>query len=405
MPSGAVPAPDDPDLADRAGDWRSVYVHIPFCEQVCPYCDFAVAADQDHLADRYGKALLAEIESVADWGPLEAVNFGGGTPSRMPVMWLEEILALLDARFGLRPGAEVSLEANPEDWTARKAEQLATIGFNRVSVGAQSFDPKVLSYLGRRHCADDIVRSVANARQAGFRSVNLDLIMGSPPETSASWSTTLERALDCHPDHLSTYSLTVEPGTALWRWVRDGAPAPDPDRQAECWEEADRVCRQAGLVRYEVSNAARPGHPCRYNLSVWGQGRYLGFGASAHSFRGNRRWENVRDLRRYLEAVRTGRPVARRMQPITGADAERERLLLGIRRRAGVKPGPLGEALWRSPAGRRLRQAGVIALRDRRLRVTRPLLTDEVSRAILGVSSECAVPADTVNEAEPSLVL
>ncbi len=399
-PSQAIPSPDDADLADRAGGWRSVYVHLPFCEQVCPYCDFAVAAGQDHLADRYGRALITEIESATAWGPLQAVNFGGGTPSRMPAVWLGRILGCLTSRFGLRPGAEVSLEANPEDWTAEKAAQLAEIGFNRVSLGAQSFDPGVLSYLGRRHSADDIVRSVTAARQAGFRSVNLDLIMGSAPETAASWSTTLGRALSCQPDHLSTYALTVEPGTVLWQEVRAGAAAPDPDRQAACWEEADRACAEAGLVRYEVSNAARPGHPCRYNLSVWGQGRYLGFGNGAHSFRGNRRWENIRDLRRYLEAVGRGESPGRRFQEISGWAAESERLLLGIRRRAGVRPGRLGRALWRSSAGRRLRQAGVIGWRDGRLRVDRPLLTDEVSRAILVISYDHGAEADAGTKAE-----
>lgn len=383
LAGGTLPSPDDPGLADRAAKWRSVYVHIPFCEQICPYCDFAVAAGQDHLADRYGRALVTEMESAPTWGPLEAANFGGGTPSRMPVSWLRTILELLEDRFGIRPGAEVSLEANPEDWTEEKAEQLSEIGFNRVSLGAQSFDPVVLTYLGRRHQAEDIVRSVASARQAGFSSVNLDLIMGSPPETAASWSTTLERALALEPDHLSTYALTVEPGTPLWQQVRQGASSPDPDRQAACWEEAHRACQRAGLVRYEVSNAARPGHPCRYNLSVWGQGQYLGFGNGAHSFLNSRRWENVRDLRRYLETVERGDSPARRVQEVTGTAAEAERLLLGIRRRAGVRPGGLGMTLWNSPAGSRLREAGVISLQRGRLRVDRPLLTDEASRAIL----------------------
>lgn len=403
--SHAIPSPDDAGLADRAAKRRSVYVHIPFCEQVCPYCDFAVAVNRDHLAARYAKALIAEIESASVWGPLAAVNFGGGTPSRMPTVLLREILDHVSSRFGLRQGAEVSLEANPEDWTAEKAEALVEAGFNRVSLGAQSFDPQVLSYLGRRHAPRDAVRSVSDARRAGFRSVNLDLIMGSPPETAASWSATLERALACDPDHLSTYALTVEPGTVLWKRLRAGAPPPDPDRQADCWDEADRVCAQAGLVRYEVSNAARPGHPCRYNLSVWGQGRYLGFGNGAHSFRGDRRWENVRDLGRYLETVEGGESPARRFHTVTGREAETERLLLGLRRRAGVTPGRLGTALWNSEEGGRLRRAGLIGLRDGRLRVERPLLTDEVSRAILSISRNGGERTNAFRQARGSLVL
>ena len=384
-PAEAFSSPDDPRLADRAGNWRSAYLHIPFCEKVCPYCDFAVVAGKDHLLSRYAEALITEIGSASDWGPLDAINFGGGTPSRMPTGWLEKILGELVSRFGLREGAEVSLEANPEDWTEQKAESLVAAGFNRVSLGAQSFDSGVLSYLGRRHTPEEIVAAVAAARRAGFFSVNLDLIMGAPPESAASWTETLGRALACEPDHLSTYALTVEPGTVLWKTVRSGAEAPDPDRQADCWEEADRVCAGAGLVRYEVSNAARPGHPCRYNLSVWGQGQYLGFGNGAHSFRDARRWENVRGLDRYLGAVEAGESPGRRFEAIEGWAAETERVLLGIRRRAGVTPGRVGRALLDSRRGRELKRAGVIGLRGGRLCVQRPLLTDEVSRAILSM--------------------
>ncbi len=384
-PAEAPSSPDDPRLADRASGWRSAYLHVPFCEKVCPYCDFAVVAGKDHLLSRYAEALITEIGSASDWGPLDAVNFGGGTPSRMPTGWLEKILGELVSRFGLREGAEVSLEANPEDWTEQKAESLVAAGFNRVSLGAQSFDSGVLSYLGRRHTPEEIVAAVAAARRAGFSSVNLDLIMGSPPESAASWTGTLGRALACEPDHLSTYALTVEPGTVLWKTVRSGAEAPDPDRQADCWEEADRVCARAGLVRYEVSNAARPGHPCRYNLSVWGQGQYLGFGNGAHSFRDARRWENVRGLDRYLATVEAARSPNMRFEPIEGWAAETERVVLGIRRRAGVRAGPAGWALWNSPRGLELHSAGVIGMVGDRLRVERPLLTDVVSRAILSL--------------------
>ena len=405
-PPGKPPLlPDDPRLADRAGEWRSAYVHIPFCEKVCPYCDFAVVAGRDDLAVRYANALISEIEAAPPWAPLEAVNFGGGTPSRMPVALLQRILQALIVRFGIRRGAEISLEANPEDWTLPKARDLVSAGFNRVSLGAQSFDQSVLSYLGRRHTPDHIVKAVFAARRAGFSSVNLDLIMGSPPETAASWTATLQHAKECRPDHLSTYGLTVEPGTVLWKNVRAGARAPDPDRQADCWEEAARVCAEVGLVRYEVSNAALPGHHCRYNLSVWGQGEYLGFGNGAHSFRDRRRWENVRNPKRYLEEVEGGSSPGRRYQTISGWAAETERLLLGIRRRAGVHPGRAGMALWNSQRGRRLHQAGVIALRDGRLRVDRPLLTDEVSRAILAITPTGRAGADPGKIPSDSLVL
>ena len=405
-PPGQPPLPpDDPRLADRAGEWRSAYVHIPFCHRVCPYCDFAVVAGRDDLAVRYANALISEIAAAPPWAPLEAINFGGGTPSRLPVSLLHRILEALAARFGVRRGAEISLEANPEDWTLPKARDLVKAGFTRVSLGAQSFDRSVLTYLGRRHTPADTVKAVSAARRAGFGSVNLDLIMGSPPERPASWTATLRHARECEPDHLSTYGLTVEPGTVLWKKVRAGAPAPDPDRQADCWEEAALVCAEAGLVRYEVSNAARPGHHCRYNLSVWGQGEYLGFGNGAHSFRDRRRWENVRDPKRYLKAVEAGSSPGRRFEAVAGWAAETERLLLGIRRTAGVRPGRAGMALWNSQRGRRLHQAGVIGLRDGRLRVERPLLTDEVSRTILTMAPTGSTGADPGRIPSDSLVL
>ncbi len=344
-----------------------------------------MVAGKDDLSVRYARAVLAEIRAASAWGPLQAVNFGGGTPSRMPVAWLRRILEELARNFGLAEGVEVSLEANPEDWTEPKAEELVEAGFTRVSLGAQSFDTRVLSYLGRRHSPEDIGTAVKASRMAGFGSVNLDLIMGSPVESRQSWTETLARALACYPDHLSTYALTVEPGTVLWKDVRKGACPPDPDRQADCWEEADRVCADAGLVRYEVSNAASPGHPCRYNLSVWGQGEYLGFGNGAHSFREGTRWENIRGIAPYLKAVEDGQDPKKRLQLIEGWEAESERVLLGIRRRAGVTAGLAGMALWRSEQGRRLREAGVIALEKGRLKVERPLLTDEVGRAVLSL--------------------
>ena len=203
--------------------------------------------------------------------------------------------------MGPQRDSEVSIEANPEDWSPALAGALRAVGFNRVSFGAQSFDPATLGRLGRRHSPSQIVSAVAAARDAGFRSINLDLIFGTPGDDS--WERTLHSALDLKPDHLSCYALTVEPGTELFRQVAAGAPSPDPDTQADQWESAAGLAAEAGLVRYEVSNWARPGHAVNYNLAVWAQAEYLAFGLGAHGFRNSVRSQNFRRLDSYLAAV------------------------------------------------------------------------------------------------------
>ncbi|MGF1664672.1 MAG: radical SAM family heme chaperone HemW, partial [Acidimicrobiia bacterium] len=354
------PAPDSAALADAAESFRSAYVHIPFCARICPYCDFAVVEGRSDVVDRYLGAVLREMDDELAWGPLDAVFFGGGTPSSVPPSALGRILIGLEKRFGLAGDAEITLEANPEDWTVERAGALAQFGFTRVSFGAQSFDEAVLASLGRRHGPDDIVRAVEVSRAERFASVSLDLIFGTPSESLASWVATVERAIDLGVDHVSTYSLTVEPTTALGKAVRAGAPAPDPDDQADKWELAVERLGQAGLVRYEVSNHARPGHPCRYNLGVWAQGEYLAFGMGAHGFRNGIRKRNVRRLDTYLDRVESGLGAVQAADTVEGWAAEAERLMLGLRRSAGVLAGEGGAALLASADGRRLVEAGVV---------------------------------------------
>jgi len=379
-------SPDSAELAERARSWRSAYVHIPFCRRRCPYCDFAVVTPEeggepDRWA-RYVDALLSEMSMGEAWEPLDAVSFGGGTPSRLPPDELERLVEGLRERCGVQDGAEVSLEANPEDWTPEYASAVAAAGFNRVSLGAQSFDPAVLESLGRRHSASDTEAAVEAARAAGFTTVNIDLIYGTPGESMASWADSVQRALAAEPDHLSAYALTVERGTALSRAVASGAPAPDPDDQADKYEYLRAAGSVAGLVRYEVSNWAMVGHACRYNLATWAQGDYLGFGLGAHSHREGMRRRNVRRLDVYLDRVeRGGLPEAGR-ERLTKREREHERLFLGLRRAAGAVVGSAGEALLASDAGRRLLEAEVIGVGDGRLRVLRPLLTDAVLREL-----------------------
>ena len=297
--------------------------------------------------------------------------------------YLGRIVEALQARHGIAIDAEISLEANPEDFSEQRADELLAARFNRVSFGAQSFDDVVLARLGRRHCAMDIERSVENARRAGFGNVSLDLIFGTPEETTASWEASLHGVVDLRPEHVSCYALTVEPGTPLHREVKAGAEAPDPDIQADRYELAERLLPVAGLERYEVSNWSRPGQECRYNLVVWAQGEYEAYGNGAHRFLDGVRSHNVRRLDAYLDRVESGiRPIGG-ADPIEGWEVEIDRLFVGLRRSTGVGPGPGVDSLLQTSEGQMLLREGIIEVAEGRLMVRRPLLTDEVHRQVL----------------------
>ncbi|MEN8114935.1 MAG: radical SAM family heme chaperone HemW [Actinomycetota bacterium] len=390
IPSTEYPArPDSVELAEAAHHWRSAYVHIPFCARRCPYCDFAVVAANEPGEDdtsRYVDALVAEIAMEEAPFPLDAVNVGGGTPTRLSAEELGRIIEVLDRRFGITRDAEISIEANPEDWDTAYGDALRAIGFNRVSFGVQSFDPVVLEALGRVHDPDEAESAVRAAQESGFRSVNIDLIYGTPSETDASWRASVDRALALEPDHLSAYALTVEGGTALSRAVRDGAPTPDPDVQADRYEHIDSVAGGAGLVRYEVSNWAQPGHACRYNLSTWMMGEFLSFGTGAHDFRHGIRGRNIRRLDAYLGKVERGERPRSGSERLDDFESERERFMVGLRLASGVASGSIGGPFLECFDGRRLLDTGIIRAEAGRVIVNKPLLTDLVSRSVLSVS-------------------
>ncbi len=378
--------PDDPEVVDAAAASVAAYVHVPFCRRICPYCDFAVQVGGD--IDRYVSALLAEIDAATPFfRPLDAVYVGGGTPTSIPGAGLGAVVERLAERFGLAPGAEVSLEANPEDLTPQSLAEWRAAGFNRISLGVQSLDGATLAALGREHDAAMAREALGMARDT-FASVNADLIFGTPGDTG--WEQSVAGVLGAGIDHLSVYALTVERGTPLGRAVAAGAPAPDPDVAADAYIVAEAAADAAGLVRYETSNYARPGHGCTYNLITWAQGEYAAFGNGAHRHRDGVRSWNVRRVDRYQERVLAGEDPSSGSERLDGWGREVERVSLGLRRTAGVRPGRAGDALLATPAGQRLVTAGVLAAGDDRLRVIRPLLGDEASRALLALAPlEC----------------
>jgi oxygen-independent coproporphyrinogen-3 oxidase len=381
--------PDSAVLADAAASLVGAYVHIPFCRRVCPYCDFAVVEGTD-LANQYLDAVITEIERAMPFDrPLDAIAIGGGTPTSLHPGDLGRVIGALQARFGLSPACEVSIEANPEDLDGPMADGLVAAGVDRLSLGVQSFDDTVLQTLGRNHSAASAAAAVETALGV-FERVSVDLIYGTPGETSASWERSVATALATGIGHLSTYALTVERGTPLSRAVAAGEPGPDPDAQADAFEVACSLASQAGLVRYETSNHARVGETVAYNLLTWGQGEYAAFGNGAHRHRAGTRSWNVARVDRYIERIANRDDATSGEERLDLWSREVERVMLGLRRAAGVVAGRAGDCLAASDRGALLMDAGIVGRRGDRLVVLRPLLGDEVSRSLLALTdSDC----------------
>jgi putative oxygen-independent coproporphyrinogen III oxidase len=322
-----------------------VYVHIPFCVSRCDYCAFATWTDRHELRSAYVDACIAQVRAAqqggADLPPTSepwpeaasatTVYLGGGTPSQLEIGDLGRLLAAIDRV----PGAEVTIEANPEDVTDSWAVAAAAAGATRISLGVQALDPVVLRGLGRAHDPAAVASAAAAIGAAGISSYSVDLIFGGSGETDGSWLATLVGVLgiDPAPSHVSAYALTVEPGTPLWR---DPARHPDDDVQATRYEMADRLLSARGLAWYELSNWAKPGHECRHNQGYWEQGDYLAIGAGAHGHRAGRRWWNVRTPERYIAAVSEGRSPVAASETLTPAQRRSEALELSLRTRHGV---------------------------------------------------------------------
>jgi oxygen-independent coproporphyrinogen-3 oxidase len=355
-----------------------VYVHVPFCAHRCDYCAFATWTDRHGLMADYAAACRREILDAA-LPPASSVFFGGGTPSLLPAALLLSVLSAIDRQ----PGAEVTVECNPETVTPDLLAAYRAGGVNRLSFGVQSLAPHVLAALGRRHDPETVARAVLWARAAGFGSVNLDLIFGGAGETVDDWAATLTGALALHPDHVSAYALTVEPGTPL---ARDRDRWPDDDDQADKYLMAEECLAAAGYDWSEISNWARPGHACRHNQLYWAQGDYRGIGCAAHSHSSGRRWWNVRTPERYLDLVAGDASPVGGEEVLDPGQQELEGLQLALRTSAGVA----GEALPDEEALDGLvRRAGGRAV----LTVRGRLLANEVAqRLIVPVAQRARVP-------------
>ena len=317
--------------ADKLG----IYIHIPFCRSKCDYCDFYSLAGREDQMDRYQKALLAHLGETAPLArgiPVDTVYFGGGTPSLLGEKRLREILKCIDKRYRVTKDAEITLEANPDSATDRKAlKRLRKAGFNRLSLGVQSMDDALLQTIGRIHTRQQVQEAVAAARKAGFKNLSLDLIYGLPGQTMEGWEKTLSDAVGLHPEHLSCYGLKVEEGTPLWQ-QRQQLTLLDDDAQADMYLYTVAALEEAGYRQYEISNFAKPGRESRHNLKYWSMEEYAGFGPGAHSDFGGVRYGYVRDLDGYI----AGRLVLSESEGESTLARDYEYVMLSLRTAAGI---------------------------------------------------------------------
>ncbi len=388
----------------------SLYVHFPFCLSICPYCDFVVYAGRaargpgsriDSLVD----ALIAEIELRAAPAPISSVYLGGGTPSLMSTRQLAALLSAADRAFGIAAGAEITLEANPGSSERGDMAGFRAAGINRLSIGAQSFDPTELARLGRRHSPADIQATVAEARSAGIDNVSIDLLYDVPGQTSESWQESLDAAIALAPDHISAYALSLDdpdlegltgptgdhlplrPGARRWR---DRArEAQDAELAAHMYEAADQTLAAAGLDWYEISNWSRPGRESRHNLVYWQGSPWEAVGPGAHAFDGSRtrRWNSAR-LDAYVGALTPTDGSTARLPPdgsetTDEATTAAEAAILGLRTRFGIAWSDDNDGLRWALAN------GLAELIDEgRVRLTRSgrLMSNEVFQRLLPAS-------------------
>ena len=377
---------------------RHLYLHVPFCQRRCSYCDFSIAVRKRIPAREYVDAVLGELELVGESSPgwvkpgamprgsgmadpssstqvreskdgLETLYLGGGTPSLLPPEAISALLpSLLDAFrvTSSRDALEVTLEANPEDVTPQHARAWRNAGVNRVSLGAQSFDDRVLKWMHRSHDATRIGDAVRTLRAAGFDNISLDLIFALPAELERDWARDVDLACSLVPAHLSLYGLTVEERTPLARWISRGATsAADDERYADEYLFAHVRLAAYGYHFYEVSNAARDGRRSRHNSAYWSGRAYLGLGPAAHSFDGRvRRW-NLAAWETYRRAVSAGLPAVEAEEVLTDEQRELESLYLALRTDAGLPLAALGRPL--PPCAARWVERGWAEIREQRL--------------------------------------
>jgi len=334
----------------------SFYVHIPYCVKRCGYCDFNTYTPSElreggtleTVSSDYINAVLREIDIAHAQSPNSSVPtifFGGGTPSLLPPRDLGRVISSIKEKWPVAADAEVTLEANPDSVDAAKLAQLRAAGFNRISFGMQSAVPHVLQVLDRTHNPENIAKVVEAARAAGFESISLDLIYGTPGESLADFRTSVEMALALDVEHLSAYALIVETGTKLAAQIKRGELSmPNDDLMADMYLLVDELCEKAGLSWYELSNWSKPNHESRHNIAYWRNANWWGLGPGAHSHIGGIRWWNMKHPTAYKNALFGGNSPMQESEKLTAQQKSDEAIMLSIRMRGGISLSDLSQA-------------------------------------------------------------
>lgn len=318
-----------------------IYVHVPFCKKACHYCNFHFSVSLKSKND-FTLALLKEIvmqQNYLQQEPVHTIYFGGGTPSLLSQQELEQIMAQLRQTFHIAAGAEITLEANPDDISAVQLTNWKQAGINRLSIGIQSFFEEDLLWMNRAHNAAQARHCIQLAREAGFYNISIDLIYGTPGLTDEKWRENVNTALAFDIPHLSCYALTVEPGTALQKMIDLHKKEPvDPEKQARQFLLLMQWLQEAGYEHYEISNFAKPGYASQHNSSYWAGTTYLGLGPSAHSFNGTSRQWNVANNAVYLQSIAAGKP-AFDIENLTVTQRLNEYIMTALRTQTGLDTG------------------------------------------------------------------
>jgi len=361
-----------------------LYVHVPFCARICPYCAFYKERADNSQTQRFCEALLREVDESSARLPLglETIFIGGGTPTALTTAQLGYLLGGFRDRLDLSALREWTVEANPGSVSPRKAELLRSLGVNRISLGVQSWDNELLKLLGREHDSAQAEASVQILRDAGFTNVNVDLMFGLPGQTLEQWESTLEKTIALGPEHISTYCLTYEEGTEFFARQARGEFREDPDSDARFLESAMQLLESAGFEHYEISNYARDGYASSHNRGYWAGEDYVGIGPSAFSTIGLERYQNVADYRTYSDLALAGSSPISSTEALTAEMKRGERIALSLRTVRGIPAGELNQ--W--PIERReFEELGLLKEADGNLVLTRQgkLLADSVAAAFV----------------------
>ncbi|MER1989996.1 MAG: radical SAM family heme chaperone HemW [Solibacillus isronensis] len=321
---------------------RGVYIHIPFCHQICNYCDFNKVFFKNQPVDEYIEALGREMEMTVAGMPeaftnIETIFLGGGTPTALSAEQIEKLLSLITKHIPMSSVREFSSEANPDELTIDKLQALYNGGVNRLSMGVQSFDQSLLKKIGRTHSNEHVYETIQNAKNVGFKNISIDLMYGLPGQTMEQWQETLEKALALNLPHYSAYSLIVEPKTIFYiQYAKGKLHLPTEDLEADMYGVLMDTMEAHGLRQYEISNFANEGYESTHNKIYWDNDEYAGFGAGAHGYLEGIRYSNVAPIKKYIETVMTGERPLLHEHEVTGDEKLEEQMFLGLRKSAGV---------------------------------------------------------------------